>query len=328
MWSKRRLDLVQALLMLLIAGAVLRFGVNTLFGVHEPSSDASTAELLTHDGSANHGFQVFLCIDPSDLFVDGTVTVAQAGSYTNLALPARPTPETSLGFLDNAVALTNLLGSPAPQKLRDQTPHCLKNDQVAHQAAQAVQAAVSFTGKSGVIFSKDSKGSLSDVPKAVISAESRGFPYWTAPSSTPIPLSFRWDSGIQQRSWSERFLRLDFSTILDDKTLGQVELPTDVWVYFPANMTPINSPTSAVYSSGRDGVHALDVHVQPNDTAVEVDWVDEQAANQRDYLVLLLGVAMGVIGGIVSTLAFGSPRWDDWIRDALWPPNGVRNGWE
>ena len=43
--------------------------------------------------------------------------------------------------------------------------------------------------------------------------------------------------------------------------------------------------------------------------AIQVGWTDDQAESSRQFWLLTAGVAIGVLGGLLSGFMFGRPRW-------------------
>jgi hypothetical protein len=273
----------------------------TLRGSAEPSSVAA----LTHDGSSQHHLSVYLCVDASSDIVQATVVIDRSIRELNMRLPSLPDLTTSLGFLDAANTVAPLLKAP---------PGCLADPRVRELAVRTVAPAVEFVGQSDVVslFDKAAPALESHpLPADVISGVRGGFPVVLAPSATnsPTPVSFNW-RGVYSRSYTQRFLRLEFPGPIGTP-LGIYEMPTDVWVFLPRNLTPVNPPTSAVIATGIGGNTVFHMPVSAQNPAVEVDWQVDQAAQTRDFTLLGTGILVGVIGGMIAGFAFGRPRWVD-----------------
>jgi hypothetical protein len=308
-WLVWIIEGASALLLIWLLYALVAGLGSTFFTVRE-SAEPSSVAALTHDGSSQHHFSVYLCVDSSSEIVQGTVVIDRSTRELNIHLPGSPNLTTSLGFLDaNFVSQYSRL-----------PPGCLADARVRDLAVRSVAPAIDYAGQNDVV-SFFSKPALKHIPPAlppdVLGDVRAGFTVVLAPSSSsgPTPISFSW-RGVQSRSYTERFLRLEFPGPVGTPP-GTYEMPTDVWVFMPRGLTPVNPPTSAVIATGVGGNLVFHVPVSPQNPAVEVDWQDDQATQTRDFTLLGTGILIGVIGGVIGGMAFGRPRWvvplEGWI---------------
>jgi hypothetical protein len=298
----------------LVSGAVLLTAIvlvvaalwNGLYSTKEPNlPDQATVAAVSHDGLSSHQLMVYLCVDPTSDTVDGTVVIRRSDKYLNLNLPGDVDRRTSLGFLS-----FSRLGE------QRRTPGCLNDPKVRRLAAKSYGDAENFAGKTDVVSFWNDFNNIPKLPGDVARAFAMGFRVVIAPSPTQdlTPISFRWQ-GVQHRSWSERFVRLDFSTIAG--SFGTYEAPSNVLIFLPSNASPINPPSAAVLSPGRSGIHVFDVPVRGEDPTLEIAWIDQAWAGRRDLALLGGGILLGICGGIVGGMAFGPPRWVSWLADRI-----------
>jgi hypothetical protein len=119
-------------------------------------------------------------------------------------------------------------------------------------------------------------------------------------------ISFQWKQAVGQRTFSERSIVISFK--LPDEA-ATAEPPETIYVFLPDDVTVADVPSDTHISFSSSGNVVLQIPIAADATAVEVGWIDNEAQNTKEFLLLLTGVGAGVIGGVLTGFLFGSPRW-------------------
>jgi hypothetical protein len=112
---------------------------------------------------------------------------------------------------------------------------------------------------------------------------------------------------VKHRSFSERGIVVSFDR--PDEVPSAVEIPSTIYFFLPDNVTVTKVPSDSKLSFSASGNLILEIHLSPDASAIEVAWIDDELQNDKEFLLLLAGVAAGVLGGVLTGFLFSSHRW-------------------
>jgi hypothetical protein len=288
-WLQRRTELVATGLLVLLLLTLVGVDVDLLFGTTPAYDQTPTDPIIaafTRDPNQRVA-AVYLC---------PLVEFAPAGTASvRVALFLSPTEPTLLRLPTNGNALEYVgqfqygVGVPEPEE--DSHEACGPK-QLSYQQQPSVRQGVD--------------GSETKPASA----------WWTvgpAPvSETDALLSFDMPVEIQRTSYSGRALSINFhdTTIAPPVAGLHQELVDSYSVDLPGSKSFVDVPAGARSDSS---AFRRRLTLQSSDSAAAilaatVTWSDDEAATQRDVLILLSGAGLGVIGGALANLLFAAPR--------------------
>jgi hypothetical protein len=155
--------------------------------------------------------------------------------------------------------------------------------------------------------------SVSDPARAAVltAAELSGFEWVVQQSTDPSPafIRFQWPSAIRHHGFAGRLLLIGIENPGVPAQAGVYEQLSEIQVFLPSDVTVTTLPTDArlVFSGG--GTPIVDLPLTSTSQSVVVGWTDDRAESARQFWLLSAGVAIGVLGGMLTGFIFGPPRW-------------------